>query len=140
MALLMVFLGAAARAVASVIVIVIASPVISPIAATITSAISLNTGFRFWFSQQVGAHGIRGNRMTNVFLDFWQVMGVVFTGKADGMSGSPGSGGTADAMHIILCLLWQIEIKYVTHLGDMQSSGSDVGGHQDIEFTILKLL
>ena len=64
--------------------------------------------------------------------------GVLFTGKTDCGTRGTGSGGATDTVHVVLCFLRQIVVEYVTYLGNVQASCSNIGSYQYRIFTLLK--
>ena len=65
-------------------------------------------------------------------------MSGVFTGKTDGMTGGAGTGGTANTMHIVFRHLGQVKIEHMADFRDVQATGGNIGGYQNMVFTILK--
>lgn len=80
------------------------------------------------------------NSVANVLFYFWQVVGIVLAGEADRMAGGAGAGCTSNAVYIILCLLWQVEVEDMTYLGYMKATGGHVSSDQYLEFAVLELL
>ena len=76
--------------------------------------------------------------MADVFLYVHQVMGIVFTGKADRGTAGTRACCSADAMHIILTRLGQVEVEYMADFGNMKSASGDIGCDHDGKFTVLE--
>ena len=64
--------------------------------------------------------------MPDVFLDVRERHGVGFATEADRVAGRAGTGGTADAVHVVLGILGQIVIDDVLDVGNVQAPRSDV--------------
>ena len=63
---------------------------------------------------------------------------VVLTGKADGLAGRSEPGCAPDAVHVVGCILWQVEINYMSDIRDMEPTRCHVRCHQNRNFTIMK--
>ncbi len=57
---------------------------------------------------------------------------VVLGEETDGVSSLLGPTGSADAVHVVVDGLGQIDVDNVLDVLDVQSSSGDVGGHQNI--------
>src|SRR5882762_10188486 len=82
------------------------------------------------FRQVAGLDGRARNLMADVALDVRQRDGVFLATEADGIALGTGARRAADAMHIILGDVWQIEIEDMAHVGNMQAARGDIGCDQ----------
>ena len=49
-----------------------------------------------------------------------------------------GTAGAADAVGVMLVFLWHIVVDDRVHIGDINTAGCDIGGHQHIDLTALE--
>ncbi len=94
--------------------------------------------FQFW--QQVVLNAGRRNLVADKFLDVRQRHNVVFAAEADCVTFGASAGGAADAVHVVLNVLRQVEIEYVTDVFDVQAARGNVGADQYGQLAALKIM
>src|SRR2546428_5889767 len=75
----------------------------------------------------------------DVPLDGRQLVRVPLGDKRDRMPRPTGARGSADAMDVGLCVLRNVVVEHVRHLGDVQTAGGDVGRHQVRELALTEI-
>ena len=98
--------------------------------------------FYRWFGldEQIAGNRLPANFLVNVLFDIHNVMREVLAGKADREAAGAGTGGTADAMHVVFTGLGKVKVEYMADFRNVQAACSDIGSNQGAEFAILKLL
>ena len=78
--------------------------------------------------------------MADELLDFRQGIDIIFTGKTDRITVFADTCSTTDSVHIIFRILWQVIVKNMTDIRDMQAARRYISGNQYRQFTALKFL
>lgn len=68
--------------------------------------------------------------MPKVSLDFRQGDRIFLAGEADRVTVGSGSGRASNPMNVVSGVLRQVKVKDVTHIGDVQAAGCNIGGNQ----------
>jgi len=68
--------------------------------------------------------------VADVLLDVRQRDGVFLAAEAYRVALGAGARSAADAMHIVLGIVRQIEVEDMAHVGNMQTARRDIGGDQ----------
>src|SRR6185503_17979835 len=58
--------------------------------------------------------------------------------EREGVAGTSGAAGTADAMDIVLGVDWHVEIEDMRHVVDIETARRDVAAHQQRDFIALE--
>ena len=65
-------------------------------------------------------------------LDRLHVLAILGHHDGEGVPGCSRAAGPADTMHVILGMLWHVEIDNVADVGNVQSARGDVGGNEHL--------
>jgi hypothetical protein len=60
--------------------------------------------------------------VADVAFNFRQRDRELLAGEADGVTIRAGTSRSANAMHVVRSVLWQVEVEHVTDIGDVQST------------------
>src|SRR5262249_53235054 len=77
--------------------------------------------------------------LADELLDRLQVEPARFIDQGDALGAGARPGGAADAMHVVLDVLWQVPVHDVGDALDVQPARGDVGGHQHGELAVLEI-
>ena len=78
--------------------------------------------------------------MIQKLFDGRNIIGVIFTGKANGGACGPCPSGSPDAVNIVLGILGEVVVDDVTDLIDMKAAGGHIRGHEDSDFSASEIL
>ena len=87
-----------------------------------------------------GRHVHRLNRLTRGVLDGTQHAALTRRYEQDRIAGTARTTGTADTVHIGLGVVRNVIVDHVGDALDVQTTGHDIGRHQNVQLTLLELV
>ena len=74
--------------------------------------------------------------LANQLFDRVDVFGIGFGGDGEGLAGTAGAAGTADAVNIVFGMDWHVVVEDVADVGDVETARRDVGGNQQFQLAV----
>ncbi len=81
-----------------------------------------------------------GDRLADQFFDRQHGLLVGRAHQRDRGAGAAGAAGTADAVHVVVGMMRDVEIIDVADGGNIETAGGDVGSHQDRQLALAELV
>ena len=85
-------------------------------------------------------HRLRRNAMADELLDLRQMHRVVLAAEADRVAEGAGTRRAADAMHVVLRVLRQVEVEDMAHFRNIQPAGSNIGSDEQLGLSFAKAI
>ena len=98
----------------------------------------IGTGLTLRSGSKPGTSSL-GNLALQHALDVAQQPVLVHADQRERLAGRTGAAGAADAVHVVLGDVGQLEVHHVRQVVDVQAAGGDVGGHQHLQAAVLEL-
>ena len=87
---------------------------------------------------EAGQHDLLDRLLQQAF-DVAQQAMLVDAHQRHGVARAAGAAGAADAVHVVLRHVWQLEVHHVRQLVDVEAARGDVGGDQHVELHALEV-
>ena len=81
-----------------------------------------------------------GDRLSGQLLDRRNRFAVLGRHDADGSARASCARRTADTVHVIVGMVWHVEIEDMADVGNVETTSGDVGGDEQRTFTTAELL
>ena len=85
-------------------------------------------------------HGLLLDLLANAALDLEKLLDIILGDKSDCLAGLPGPGSPADPVDVVLGTLRNVIVDHDVNVGDVQASGCDLSGDEDVLLLGLELL
>ena len=81
-----------------------------------------------------------GNLHLDVLLDCLETVDELLVRKGNCLAALAGSGCSADAVHIVLIVLWDVVVDHQRKIIDLKAAGCDIGSYQNGGLAVLELV
>src|SRR6266516_1280510 len=96
--------------------------------------------FRMFLGGHVRLFAHPRNGLADQLLDRRDVSAVGGRNDGDGGAAASGAPGAADAMHVVVGMVWDVEVEDMADGGNVEAARGDVGGNQQRDFVLAELI